>query len=329
LAVCVPVVAAYSIGVLAGALRPTASHYLEHAYPAMAVVLAVPLATIGSRVWEFASGPLLRSAYARRTVLWVVPLFFSLNAIWAQPGPARLQPHWADVQALADLLHDDWQWDWLTVERELRSPDKRLVLNDLSASVPGWKTADDMAARRPPEPIVLIQVDTRRIPNPLPRGWIVVSRRTLSALLAIPASSSLDWGNQTACVEDQQGRETCLGSPIDPRALGELRSQPEIRRYVLRVPWRGTAGRVEAIVMPRLPLTCLGRIVQGPPGTEIDPGGRSARVTRSGEVIFEWIPNGPNCQIWDFYRLDDPPFIIAGEPDTVDFLSQVVDQGRS
>jgi hypothetical protein len=80
------------------------------------------------------------------------------------------------------------------------------VLNDLSDALPGWRTAGQMAPRRRPEPIVLVQVDTRRVPDPLPRAWIVVSRRMLSSLLAIPTDSSLDWGSQTACVEDYSGR---------------------------------------------------------------------------------------------------------------------------
>jgi hypothetical protein len=81
--------------------------------------------------------------------------------------------------------------------------------------------------------------------------------------------------------------------------------------------------------MPEIPLTCWGRIVQGPPGTEIDGGGRRARITTSGEVTFEWVPNTPSCLIWDFYRLDDPPFIIAGQPETVDFVSQIIERGRT
>ena len=47
---CVPVAVAYSLGVLVGVLPSTSSHYLEHAYPAMALVLAVPLTAIASTV---------------------------------------------------------------------------------------------------------------------------------------------------------------------------------------------------------------------------------------------------------------------------------------
>jgi hypothetical protein len=329
LAVCVPVAVAFSIGVLLGVLSPGSSHYLEHAYPAMAVALAVPLAAIGSRLWESVADRLRIPLSVRRVALWLVPLPLSLGAAWAQPGPMRLQPHWADVQALAHLLHDDWQWDWLTVDRELRSPEKELVLSHLSAAVPGWKTAAPRAVRRPPEPIALVQVDTRRVPDPLPRGWILVSRRTLSTLLAIPIGSALAWDDETTCVEDERGHETCLGAPVDPTLLWTLRSQPGIRRLVRRVPWRGTPGTVESVLMPELPLTCVGRIVAGPPGTEIDAAGRSARVTGAGEVTFEWMPNTPKCGIWDFLKQDDPPFVIAGAPETVNVLSRIIEPDRT
>jgi hypothetical protein len=331
-AVCVPLAVAYSIGVLAGAF-PTAphskDHYFEHAIPAMALVLAVPLAAIASTIWQSAASLLAAPAYVRRAPLWIVPLFLSLNAAVDQPGPLRPQPHWDDVQALARLLHDDWQWDWPTVDTELRSPEKRLLLQDLSAAVPDWDTAGRMAVRRTPQPVALIEVDPRRVPDPLPSGWIMVSRRTFHALLGIPMPSSLQWDAQTACLEDHRGHETCFPPPVDRKLLWTLDSSrlPEIRRLVRRVPWRGTAGTVESIVIPDLVFSCPGRIVQGPPGTEIDDGGRSARLTTSGEVIFEWVPNTQSCSIWDFLKQDDP-FVIAGEPDIVESIARLVDHGR-
>ncbi len=329
LAVCVPLFVAYSIGVLLGVLPPTSLHYLEHGWPARAVVLAVPIAAIASAVWDGLTSRVAVSASPYRAVLWIMPLLLSLNAAVAQPGPERPQPRWADVQALARLLHDDWHWDWPTVNRQLLSPEKQRVLADLSAAVPGWESDDGMAARRDPEPLALIAVETPRVAHPLPRGWIIVSRRTFYSLLAIPTQSSLHWDDQTACLEDQSGHETCFGPPVDPNLLWTLQSRvPEIRRFVRRVPWRGTAGTEERIVMPELPLTCVGRILRGPPGIEIDPTGRSARVTNPGEVIFEWIPNTPDCGMWDFLKQDDPPFVIAGSPETVDLMSRLMSRER-
>ena len=80
--------------------------------------------------------------------------------------------------------------------------------------------------------------------------------------------------------------------------------------------------------MPQLPLSCVGRVVQGPPGTEIDATGRRARVTTSGEVIFEWIPSTPSCGMIDFLKQDHPPFVIAGDAETVELMSQIIDRGH-
>jgi hypothetical protein len=329
LAVSVPVAIAYAVGVGLGVLPWTSTHYLEHAYPAIAVVLAVPCGLIASRVWESAASALRVSTSLGRAALWIVPLYLSLNAAWTQPSIDRLRPHWTDVHALARLLHDDWQWDWATIDRELRSPEKALVLADLSAAVPGWETAGPMELRRFAEPVAIIAVETNRVPDPLPGEWIAVSQRTFSTVLAIPTRSSLQWDDESACVEEANGRQTCFDSPIDPQFLWRLESRiPEIRRLVRRVPWNGAPGTTEVILMPDLPLSCVGRIVEGPAGTEIDSGGRSARVTMPGTVVFEWIPNTPSCGIMDFLKQDRPPFVLAGEAHTVELMSQLIDRGR-
>jgi hypothetical protein len=237
----------------------------------------------------------------------------------------RPQPRWADVHALAALLHDDWQWDWPTVTAHVRSPEKRLVLNDLSVLEPDWEGDDRFDARRPPEPIAVIAVETSRLPNPLPGGWIVVSHRTLSTLLAIPTHSAFAWDEQTACVEDQRGDQTCFGPPVDSKLLWNLPLPvSEIRRFIRRVPWRGTEGAVELVVMPDIPLSCIGRIAQGPPGTAIDPDGRRARISSPGDVVFEWRPNTPGCGMWDFLKQDNPPFMIAGNPETVEVMTRLM-----
>jgi len=325
LAVSVPLFAAYAAGVAIGVLPRTSYHYLEHGWTARAVVLAVPIAAIATAVWDALTSWVPVGASIRRAALWIVPLLLSLEAAVALPGPDRPQPRWADVQALARMLHDDWQWDWPTVNAQLRSPEKQRVVDDLAASVPGWEDGDTKTARRAPGPVTLIAVETRRVPDPLPPDWITVSRRTLSTLLAVPTPSALDWAAQTACLEDRDGRETCFGPPLDPRLTSQLPTPvSEVRRFVRRVPWRGAPGTSERIVMPEIPISCVGRIVQGPPGTEIDAGGRSARVTNPGEVVFEWRPNTVDCGAWDFLKQDDPPFMLAGDPNTVDAMSRMI-----
>lgn len=325
LAVCVPLFAAYGAGVALGILPRTSYHYLEHGWTARAVVIAVPIAAIAAAVWDAVTSWVPVGASIRRAVLWVVPLLLSLDAARALPGPDRPQPHWADVQALARLLHDDWRWDWPTVNSQLRSPEKQRVVDDLAASVPGWEDGDAMTPRRAPEPVMLLAVETRRVPDPLPHGWIAVSRRALSTLLAIPTPSALDWDGQTACLEDRAGREACFGPPVALALPAHLPTPiSEVRRFVRRVPWRGAAGTVERIVMPELPVSCVGRIVQGPPGTEIDADGRGARVTSPGEVVFEWRPNTLECGAWDFLKQDDPPFMLAGDAETVGAMRRLI-----
>lgn len=330
MAVCVPLAGAYAVGVLIGAMPATALHYLEHGYPAKAVVLAVPLAVIGASIWRWVASLLAIPVAVRGLASWMVPLILSLLAAGEQTPGERLLPRWADVQALARLLHDDWQWDWPTVQRALRSPEKMLLLVDLSAAVPGWETDASPPAREAAESIAVVAVGPGRVPDPLPDGWIVVSRRRSQTLLAVPLRSSLDWSDQAICIEDRAGRETCVGPPIDAERLEDLREQvPEMRRWVRRVRWRGAEGAVESIVMPEIPLTCAGRIVQAPPGSVIDAGGRRARVTGHGEVAFEWLPNSPDCSSWDFLKLDDPPFLITGDGETVDRLARILDRGRT
>ncbi|MDX2166789.1 MAG: hypothetical protein SF182_06985 [Deltaproteobacteria bacterium] len=329
LAVCVPLTLAYSIGVLLGILPWTSFHYLEHAWAAKAVVLAVPIAGLASPVWNWLALRVRMAALPRRAMLWIVPLLLSLIAAVTQPGAMRPQPRWTDVHALARLLHDDWQWDWPTADAQLLSPEKQFVLGDLSAIEPDWKNDEGMVPRHPPEPVAVIAIETASLPNPLPSGWIVVSKRMFSTLLAIPTKSLLDWDDQTACIEDQRGNNTCFGPPVDAKLLWNLPSPAaEIRRFVRRVPWRGKEGAAELIVMPKLPLSCVGRIAQGPPGTEKDPDGRRARITSPGEVVFEWQPNTPNCGIWDFLKQDNPPFVLAGSPETVDVMSGLIDRDR-
>jgi hypothetical protein len=167
------------------------------------------------------------------------------------------------------------------------------------------------------------------VPDPLPHGWITVSRRTFLTLLAIPTRSSLQWDEQTACAEERSGEETCFGPPVESDVTWRLSPRvSEVRRFVRRVPWRGAAGTTERIVVPEMPLTCVGRIAAGPPGTAIDPDGRGARVTSPGEVVFEWMPHTPGCGAWDFLKQEHPPFVIAGDPETVDVMRGLVERGR-
>lgn len=328
LAVCVPVTLAYSIGVAVGVLPAGSNHYLEHAWPARAVAIAVPLAIIASKAWEAVAAGVSLPVQVGRALLWIAPLSFSLQAAWAQPPPERPQPHWADVQSLARLLHDDWQWDWPTVQRAVRSPEKSLLLNDLAVVVPEWP-AERQPTRDHVAPVTVVAVTARDVPDPLPDGWFVVSRRTLYALLAIPTPSALQWDAQTACVEDLQGQQQCFDPPVEPRLPWTLQSRVlDIRRFSRRVPWRGETGAVEVVAIPDLLLSCVGRVVQGPPGTEIDATGRSARLTTPGDVVFEWTPNTPGCAVWDFLKQDDPPFVLAGAPATVESMKRMIDPRR-
>lgn len=328
LAVAVPIFGAYAAGVALGVFPAMSYHYLEHAWGARAIVLAVPLAAIVSAAWDRVAARTTLAASLPRALLWIVPLLMSLAAAVTQHGPERPQPRWADVQALARVLHDDWRWDWATVNLELRSPEKQRLVDDLAASVPGWESAGGLAARRPPEPVAIVAVETGRVPDPLPPGWISVSRRTFLTLLAIPTRSALGWNDQTACAEGAGGQK-CFGPPADPHLLWKLGSQvPEIRRLVRRVPWRGADGTEELVVMPALPLSCTGRIVEGPPGTEIDPDGRRARIRAPGDVVFEWRPNTPDCALWDFFKQDEPPFVVAGDPETVERIGRLMTQER-
>lgn len=325
LAVAVPLFGAYAAGVLIGALPRTSYHYLEHGWPARAVVLAVPLATIAAVAWNALTTRLGMVAPRRDAVLWIVPLLLSLYAAVTQRGPERPQPRWADVQVLARVLHDDWQWDWPTVNSQVRSPEKQRLLTDLAVTIPKWEHDDRLVARRAPEPIAVIAVETRRVPDPLPHDWILVSRRASYALLVIPTHSALDWDGHMACYDGPTNVETCVGPPVDPMVLSNLPVPPtEVRRFVRRVAWRGAAGTVERIVLPELPLSCVGRILQGPPGTEIDSSGRGARIIHPGEVTFEWRPNTPGCGTWDFVKQDSPPFMFAGDPGTVDALGRLM-----
>lgn len=329
LAVSVPLFAAYGAGVALGVLPRTSYHYLEHGWTARAVVLAVPIAAITGAAWDALTSWVPVGASMRRAVLWIVPLVLSVDAAVSLPGPDRPRPRWADVQALAHMLHDDWQWDWPTVTAQLRSPDKQRVLDDLAATLPTWQDDEAMAPHRASEPITLVAVETSRVPDPLPHGWISVSRRRLSTLLAIPTPSALDWTGHTACFEDRTGRESCVDPPVDAGLPSRLPIPiSEVRRFVRRVPWRGAAGTIERIVMPELPVSCVGRIVQGPPGTEIDADGRGARITHPGDVVFEWRPNTIECGAWDFLKQDDPPFMLAGAPETVDALGRMMGAGR-
>jgi hypothetical protein len=325
LAVSVPLFAAYGAGVGLGVLPRTSYHYLEHGWTARAVVLAVPTAAIASALWDAVTSWVPVGASIRRAVLWIVPLVLSLDAAASLPGPDRPRPRWADVQALAHMLHDDWRWDWPTVAAQLRSPDKQRVLDDLAAVLPTWQDDGAMAPERAPETVTLIAVETRRVPDPLPDGWITVSRRRLSTLLAVPTPSALDWDDHTACFEDRTGRESCFGPPVDVGLPSHLPIPvSEVRRFERRVPWRGAAGKVERIVMPELPVSCVGRILRGPLGTEIDADGRGARVTQPGDVVFEWRPNTIECGAWDFVKQDDPPFMLAGAPETVDAIGRIM-----
>jgi hypothetical protein len=268
-------------------------------------------------------------ATARAALLWITPLLLSLHVALAQPFPLRTQPRWTDVQSLARLLHEEWRWDWPSVTRALHSPDKARLLDDLAAAVPGWDTAPRRAPRTPPQPLMLVAVETRRLPDALPEGWIIVSRHPLQVLLAVPLRSHLDWDAQVICAEDQRGAETCTGPPAEPGRLAELRARAaEIRRFVRCLPWRAE-GAVEAIVMPDIPFTCRGRIAQGPPQTEIDASRRAARISQPGQVCLEWTPNTPDCALWDFLKLDEPPFVIAGDPYTVETVSGLIHRDRT
>lgn len=329
LAVSVPLFAAYAAGVALGVLPRTSYHYLEHGWTARAVVLAVPIAAIAAAVWDAITSWVPVGASMRRAVLWMVPLMLSVDAAASLPGPDRPRPRWADVQALAHVLHDDWRWDWPTVTAQLRSPDKQRVLDDLAATRPTWQDDGAMAPNRAPELVTLIAVETPRVPDPLPHGWIAVSRRRFSTLLAIPTRSALDWDGHTACFEDRTGRESCVGPPVDAGLPSHLPIPvSEIRRFVRRVPWRGTAGTIERILMPKLPVSCVGRILQGPPGTAIDADGRGALVTQPGDVVFEWRPNTIECGAWDFLKQDDPPFMLAGAPETVEAIGRIMGAER-
>jgi len=332
LAVSLPVALGYAIGVLAG-IFPAGSHgtdhYFEHVSAATAVVIAVPLAGIACAFWERIESYLPVWSPVVRAGLWIVPLFFSLGTAWGQRTPQRPQPHWADVNALGRLLHDDWRWNWTDVASELRSPDKALLLQDLSTAFPDWQQSPAGEAVRVPGPMVLIEIRSGRTPDPVPEGWTVVSRRMFYTLLAVPTGSALDWRQQTTCLVDRDGQEQCSAPGPTGRSptLSSMDSArvSTIRSLVRHVPWEGAPGRAESVVMPTMGAACGGRIIAGPPGTEIGDDGRSARVMTPGDVVFEWHPGTPDCSIWDFARADDP-FVIAGDAATVEQVIALLDQ---
>jgi hypothetical protein len=379
LAVSVPLALVFSIGVLLGVFPAYGGyhHYWEHAYPAYAVVCAVPLTALGYAL--FASLPLalvvsigallgvfplyrgehdylvntlvravplaalgyglLARFRARFTVPsfllrpmkpWMIPLSLSLVAAWSPPSPSTPNLHRANVEGLADLLHDDWRWDWTAVTRELRVSYKAILLDYLSTMIPDWQQEEGgIDPLRPHEPLVVIEVDRQRVPDPLPSGWIAVSRGVRFTLLAIPTGSSLDWGSLMTCFVNVRGQETCHGSSNHHNLLRFMDKSvaAEIRSVTRRVPWHGKPGETEKIFLPRRLLLCRGRIESGPPGTRIAEDGQIAYVSEPGDIVFKWTPRTQGCEQWLYWKEDDP-FVVAGDPATVDVIRGLIDQGR-
>jgi hypothetical protein len=376
LAVSVPVALVFSIGVLLGAFPAYGGyhHYWEHAYPAYAVVYAVPLAFLGYAL--FASLPLalvvsiaallgefpvsrgehqyfvtvvravplaalgyglfarlgVRFAvptFLRQLKPWMVPLSLSLVVAWNPRSPSVPHLHRANVEALGDLLHDEWRWDWAAVTRELRLSYKAILLDYLSTMIPDWEREGVFDPLRPHEPLVIIEVDRRRVPDPLPSGWVALSRGVRSTLLAIPTGSSLDWGSLMTCLTNVRGQEQCHGSTNHHNLLRFMdRSEAaEIQSVTRRIAWHGEPGVTEKILLPRGLLFCSGRIDSGPPGTRIAEDGQIAYVSQPGDIVLKWTPRSRGCERWLYWKEDDP-FVVAGDPATVDLIRGLIDEGR-
>jgi hypothetical protein len=215
------------------------------------------------------------------------------------------------------------------VTRELRVSYKAILLDYLSTMIPDWKEGENIEPLRPHEPLVVIEVDRRRVPDPLPAGWVALSRGVRFTLLAIPTGSSLDWGGMMTCFMNERGHEQChdASNQHDLLHLMDRSVAAEIQSVTRRVPWRGKPGVTEKIFIPRHPLLCSGRIDSGPPGTQIGEDGQIAYVSQPGEVVFRWTPGAPGCERWLYWKEDDP-FVVAGDPATVDLTRGLIDEGR-
>jgi hypothetical protein len=304
-------------------------HYWEHAYPALAVVTAVPLAVLGYGLVARLGARLAAPPFLGQLKPWTVPLALSLVVAWNPPSPAAPNLHRANVEGLRDLLHDDWKWDWAAVTRELRVSYKAILVDYLSTMVPGWEKEGRIEPSRPHQPLVVIEVERRRVPDPLPAGWVAISRAVRFTLLAIPTGSSLDWGSLTTCFTNPQGDEQCHDSSNHHNLLRFMDKSlaTAIRSVTRRVPWQGTPGVTEKILLPRQHLLCAGQIDSGPPGTRIVEDGQIAYVSQPGEVVLKWTPGSRGCERWHYGKEDDP-FVVAGDPATVDLIRELIDEGR-
>jgi hypothetical protein len=206
---------------------------------------------------------------------------------------------------------------------------KALLLDYLSVMIPDWQKEGVIDPIRPHEPLVVLEVDRRRVPDPLPTDWVAVSRGIRFTLLAIPTGSSLDWGSLMACVRNVEGHEQCFDSSNHHKLMRSMDGSEAaaIQGVIRRVPWHGEPGVTEKIFLPRLPWRCSGRIVSGPPGTEIAEDGQIAYVSKPGEVVLEWNRATRGCEANLFWKEDDP-LVVAGDPGTVDLIRGFIDEGR-
>lgn len=255
------------------------------------------------------------------------------------PGPGELDQlprlRVAAVHSATRAARDELHWSWLQTFRGIKTPYTQDALQLIETVAGTWPAG---APEGGLNTAILLPVLTGRLPQSVLSSVTVLPSDAAWSGLWAPTHTGLNWERFEACAVEKTGFTHCEFTGLTPPASDDVAEArrvlhgmpattdlPHLQKFVLKIPWRPTAGRTELLFMPRMGDVCGGFVTTIPEGGRLSPDHRQAVLSSEGTVTFEWEPGSADCPAESYSEF--PPFFLAGDREVVEFLAPLTVRG--